>query len=91
MSIKILYSYSDVQEAVNKELWKGIDGLKDRVTERVKEAMQISAGNIPERVRTWIYSICVTHTAGLPLRDFSGKLGIPVDMSSLSNSKFCGK
>lgn len=96
----VLFWYTDVQDIVTqevllKEIWDPewidpasteINPLKNRVTERVRGAMQIDSGDIPERVRTWIDRICWAHIRKQVLEEFTWKLANPLDLTSLSNS-----
>ncbi|MBC7503508.1 hypothetical protein H7169_00885 [Candidatus Gracilibacteria bacterium] len=76
------YSHLDVDMVVIAELANGLPGLKDRVTDIIKETIGID--ELPERVRSWIYQLCIPHTAGLEPKPFTGKLALPIDLASLS-------
>ncbi|MFA6090400.1 MAG: hypothetical protein WC774_01340 [Candidatus Gracilibacteria bacterium] len=92
MIIAFPYGHTDVQEIVTAVVQEsGIDSLKEKVITQVKNAMGITNGNIPQRVNTWIYNICLVHTGEKPLRPFTGKLAEPLDLASLPNSTFCGR
>lgn len=76
------YSHLDVNEVVIAELANGLPGLKDRVADIIKD--NIGIADLPERVRSWIYQLCIPHTAGLEQKPFIGKLALPIDLASLS-------
>lgn len=82
-SIKEPFGSDDVQSVVTVALELGTDDLKDRVTEKIVEIIWIA--QLPERVRSWIYQLCLPHTAGTPMIRFTGKLAEPIDLASLSN------
>ncbi|MDD2891733.1 MAG: hypothetical protein PHQ95_02105 [Candidatus Gracilibacteria bacterium] len=90
--IRIPYQSADVQKIVDEVVEQsGVEGLKEKVIDKVKIAMQITSGNLPERVQTWVYKICLVHTGGIELGEFTGKLAEPIDLASLPNSSYCGK
>jgi hypothetical protein len=91
MTIRIPFSHHDVEAIVTQEAAEGTEDLKSRVAMKVREAMYITSGNLPERVRAWIHQICLPHTSGLPAPRFTGKLAIPTDLSTLSNSELNGR
>ena len=76
------YSHLDVDMVVMSELENGLDGLRDRVADIIKG--NIGIDTLPERVRSWIYQLCIPHTAGLEQKQFTGKLALPIDLASLS-------
>ncbi len=76
------YGSDNVNMVVIAELENGLDGLKDRVTDIIKDTIGIN--ELPERVRSWIYQLCIRHTAGLEQKEFTGKLALPIDLVSLS-------
>lgn len=82
------FSASDVSRIVRDEvIERGTDELKTRVLARVMQMIGITDGKLPERIRTWVYKICLHYTADTPLPVFSGKLAEPVDLASLPNKK----
>lgn len=83
--IRQAFWYTDVQEIVNLELKTGTDDLKERVRLAVISKMGLTDNTIPERVRTWIHQLCLTHTAGIVHTGFSGKNSLPIDLTSLPN------
>ncbi len=83
--IRQAFWYTDVQEIVNIELKTGTEDLKERVRLAVISKMELTDNKIPERVRTWIHQLCLTHTAGIVHTGFSGKVSLPIDLISLPN------
>lgn len=75
------YSHLDVEMVVIAELANGLDGLKDRVAGIVKDSIGIK---LPDRVRSWVYQLCLPHTSGLKQKEFTGVLALPIDLASLS-------
>jgi hypothetical protein len=53
----------------------------------VIELIGITDNKLPERIKTWIHQHCLVHTAGTPMKDFTGKLAEPIDLASLPNRK----
>jgi hypothetical protein len=85
LPLRIPFSHTDVEEIVIQELEHGTNELKDRVTLRVRDIVRIGEKDLPERVISWIYNLCLPHTAGLPVKVFTGKLAKPIDLASLPN------
>lgn len=77
---------TDVYMAVVIELKAGLNGLKDRVTVRLKETMDITSDNLPEPVELWVHRICDSYTTGRSFVEFSGKMNEEICLSSLPNS-----
>ncbi len=75
------YSHLDVDMVVIAELANGLDGLKDRVTDIVKD--NIGIDQLPKRVSTWVHQLCLPHTSGLEQKKFTGKLADAIDLATL--------
>ncbi len=80
-----MFWYADVQEIVLEELENGTDELKERVRLAVISKIGILDDNLPEKIRAWVYQLCLPHTAGTPQKIFTGKLARSIDLASLSN------
>jgi hypothetical protein len=79
------FSHTDVARLVEEEKPKWNEELMSRVTARVREVTGIESGNLPDRVRTWIYRYCTAITAQIEMKPFDQKLSAPIDLDSLPN------